>query len=176
MCVVRGSQLESRALCALSHYKPSTSYRPHATSRLPVSKPPHPDPPPRGGSFASWAIATGALTSPRSSGGHMGPPLRRDNTHHEPQATGHKLQATCRFSPTPRTRSARSRSRAHAGREAVVLLLQACKCWNVGEGLKPSPTGRKPEAGHGTSTGHKLRATSHPVTVTTNQVLRTTNQ
>jgi len=66
-----------------------------------------------------------------------------------------------------RGRPARPRSGAHARSEAEVLFLQACKCWNVGEGFKRSPTGRKLEAGHGALAGHKLRATGHRVTITT---------
>ena len=79
-------------------------------------------------------------------------------TSYKPQATGY-MPLFPRF--PGRGGILPPRSGAHAGREAVVLLLQACKCWNVGEGLRPSPTGRKPEAGHGASTGHRPQAVSH---------------
>ena len=113
------------------------------------------------------------LSSPRatySQGGHTGPPLRRDDTHHESRATttGHMP-----LLPIPRTRwLCRPISGAHAGIEADVLLSLTRKHWNVGEGFKPSPTGYEPKTELGVSTGHRTRATGHRIT--THHELRTT--
>ena len=88
-------------------------------------------------------------------------------TSYRPQATGHRLVFSI---PRPR-------SGARAGREAYVLLPLTRKCWNVGEGLEPYPTGQESKAGHGAST--LLQATGYePLAIpshhTTHHVLRTT--
>jgi len=93
----------------------------------------------------------------------------------QPQATNYRPQAAFRRFPG-RGRTRRPRSGAHAGREADVLLSLTCKCWNVGEGLKLSPTGQELKAGHGAST--LLQATCYepqaiPSPSTTNYVPRT---
>ncbi len=72
----------------------------------------------------------------------------------------------------------RTRSGAHAGREANVLLSLTRKCWNVGEGLEPYPTGQESKAGHGASTllratGHEPLAVPSPSPRTTYHALRT---
>ncbi len=95
------------------------------------------------------------------------------------QLTNHKLRAASHmplFRLPGRGRPARPSYGAHAGREADVLLSLTCKCWNAGEGLKPSPTAREPKAWHGASTF--LQATCYepqaiPSPSTTNYVPRT---
>ncbi len=75
-----------------------------------------------------------------------------------------------------RGRTCRPRSGAHARREVGTRLPHPRLRKNVGEGLKPSPTGQEPKVGHGALVGQKLRATGHRlVTITTHQALRTTN-
>ncbi len=134
--------------CETTYYGASTGHAPRATCRF---KNPHPGLPPGGGRSASQQATSHELSSyqrhyiPRTThhvptGGHMGPPLRRDNAHHESRATttSHKLQATCRLSRFPgRGQTRQLRSWAHAGREAGVLLSLTRKCWNAGESLEP---------------------------------------
>ena len=118
---------------------------------------------------------------------------RRQTIIHKLQTTSYELQATyCSFRFPGRGRRCQPRSGAHAGRGAWIRLLST---WNVGEGFKPSPTGKEPEAGQDTSTGcnqqstsYKLQATSHGptqnescvagrfVAVTTHHALSTTYQ
>ncbi len=107
-------------------------YKPQATGHEPRAsfKNPHPGPPQRGGRLVRCKPQPRAsrhrhrhhvlrttyyeLRTIYPKGGHTGPPLRRDNTHHESRATttSHKLQATCRLSRFPgRGRSRRPSSR-----------------------------------------------------------------
>ena len=84
---------------------------------------------------------------------------RRQTIIHELQTTSYELRATYRSFRFPgRGRTRRPRSGAHAGREAWIRLLST---WNVGEGFKPSPTGKEPEAGQNTSTSYDQQSTSY---------------
>ena len=143
-------------------------YKPRATGHEPRAtfKNPHPGPPQRGGRFA-------LLQKLRDAG-------VESSQNHEPQATKsyYKLQAT---SYRPQTGFLDSPDEAgQPDREPGPMPEEkprsSCrrhvKRWNVGEGLKPSPTAREPRTEHGVSTGHRPRATGHPIT--TYHVLRTT--
>ena len=123
----------------------------------------------------AFLLATGheplAIPSPRTTyyaprtrrGGHAGPPLRRDNTHHEPrlQATSYRPHAAFTDSPDEAGWSGRDPRPMPEEKPRF-----GCRqCLNVGEGFKPSPTSRGPKTLHGAIAGHKLRATGHPVTI-----------